>query len=161
MDSHNCFWNFPKFHDNVACEIIYKILFVYDWNGYIARFFSFSYQGYVIQVYHISKILLNMHFSSHILFFSVVVFMFLIMCVVHVCVYVYMCIYMYKFAWICMCMCVCVCVVWVCVWRICARSESVSGHAVLQAPETESNRCPLRGEEGTLPAGVWRMACLC
>ena len=74
-------------------------------------FFLFSYQGYVIQVYHISKNLLNMHFSSHILFFSVVVFMFLIMCVVHVCVYVYMCIYMYKFAWICMCMCVCVCVV--------------------------------------------------
>ena len=34
----------------------------------------------------------------------------------------------------------------------------VSGHAVRHAPETGSNKCPLRGEEGTLPAGVWRMA---
>ena len=40
-------------------------------------------------------------------------------------------------------------VVGLCYGRVC-----VSGHALRHVPETGSNKCPLRGEEGTLPAGV-------
>ena len=40
-------------------------------------------------------------------------------------------------------------VVGLCYGRVC-----VSGHAVLHALDTGSNRCPLRGEEETLHAGV-------